>query len=167
MATGIWNYQRLNTQRVTFLINSAITNLTSQSSTLAFHAFRKLRKRLKQEDLAVVKAGKGDTLVLIDHSAYTQRVYEFLEFSNAVELKSFSLNQYFQYLCAFSNFIFFLRDSSRKEKRSIRNVLLYTMSLRPAENPQTLPYHSPGCCLLHESDFSTVKISCNWVPATH
>ena len=91
LAVGVWNDQRLNTQRVRSLVNSAVEDLNSYSSTRNYRAFVKLRKRLKQDDLAIVKADKDEALVLIERSVYIHRVYEFLNSSNAVEQKSFSI----------------------------------------------------------------------------
>ena len=52
------------------------------------------RERLKQDDIALVKAGKGETLILIERSTYIQKIYDFLEISKAVELKEFSINTF-------------------------------------------------------------------------
>ena len=91
LAVGIRNDQRLNTQRVRSLVNLVVEDLNSYSSTQNYRAFVNLRKRLKQDDLAIVKADKGEALALIERSAYIHRVYEFLNSSNAVEQKSFSI----------------------------------------------------------------------------
>ena len=71
------------------LINSAVTNLASYSTTPDFRAYINLRKRLKTEDLVIVKADKGETLVLMERSAYIKKVDDFLKSSNAVEIKNF------------------------------------------------------------------------------
>ena len=86
LAVDLRNDQRLNTQRVKSLIDEAVMNLSPQVTSPNYHAYKQLRKRLKEENLALVKADKGNSLVLMERAAYTQRVYEFLKSSNTIEI---------------------------------------------------------------------------------
>ena len=95
IALGIRNDQRLNTGRVNALIDSAVGLLSdpgpqARADTLTFF---KLRKRLRDEDLAIVKADKGETLVVMNKAYYMDRVHAFLLASGAKPIK-FSIGTY-------------------------------------------------------------------------
>ena len=84
-SAGICNDQRLNTQNVKNLIQSAVTNLRSLSPSQDYRAFTKLKK---------VKADKGETLILSQRCEYDRRIYDFLTSANAVVDTTFNPESY-------------------------------------------------------------------------
>jgi len=93
IASGIKSDIRLNSSKIQSLLQSMVTNLSKMTTNLDVRAIFKLKKRLKEEKLVLVKADKGESLVAIEHAAYLGRVNDFLWNSNAVETK-FSIKSY-------------------------------------------------------------------------
>ena len=90
IAVGIKNDIRLNTEEVKNLINSLIQKLSSMKGNPDVNAFQKLRKRLKSEEISIVKSDKGNALILMSKKDYVEKISKFLKESKAVPISDFN-----------------------------------------------------------------------------
>ena len=87
----LWDLEKFRSSplhRLWTLKNSEFHPLSSARTFLS------LRSRLRCDGLVIVKADKGNALLLMDRSDYYARVYAFLTSSGAQELKKFSVRSF-------------------------------------------------------------------------
>lgn len=87
LANGIRGDRRLNTDRVRNLINDMISQLYTPL-TPELRTYFGLKRRLNQEDLVLVKADRGETLVIMQRTQYDMEVLQFLESAGANHINS-------------------------------------------------------------------------------
>lgn len=84
----IWNNQRLNSSKITSLINDMVKGLSAVQNPDA-QAFISLRSCIWKENLVLVNADKGNASVVMERSSYIECVHTFIKVSKAEKLKRF------------------------------------------------------------------------------
>ena len=82
LVAGTRNDRRISKDRIKDLITDTISILDNPSS-LHSRSYNALKKRLKQKDLVIAKADKGETLVLLNRDDYDRKIKDFLTQSGA------------------------------------------------------------------------------------
>ena len=78
LGAGLHSDTRLNSSRFSQLISDAL-NQACRPSSPEYSAFASIQKKLKENNLVLVKADTGETLVITSIQEYEKRVFEFLE----------------------------------------------------------------------------------------
>ena len=82
---GIRSDPRLNTDQLKQMINGVSQLMATPNQTT--RTYLQLRKRLKQQNLALMKADKGETLIIMNRADYNKKVWDFLTQAGAKPIR--------------------------------------------------------------------------------
>ena len=86
LAVGLRSDARLNTNKVKQLVDSIVGELADPPPP-STRAYFRLQQRIKEQNLVLAKADKGEALILLSKTNYSDEVLEFLHKANATPLR--------------------------------------------------------------------------------
>jgi len=86
-ATGIRSDRRLNTTKTAKIIKESIYKL-QQSPAPVVKTFSSLKRRLNSENLVLVKADKGEAIIIMERAEYDRKILTFLTAAGASLIRS-------------------------------------------------------------------------------
>jgi len=128
--------------------------------------FKKLQKRLRDEKLVIVKSDKGNSLIVMDHEAYRDKVKKFLLDSNAVPISSYkglfpNTNHAYPHYASLEDRI----DSFKNWNEAVSvNSLSLAGFFYSGSFDRTYCFHCGGCLQSWEIKDDPVRVHKRWFP---